>query len=127
MPAPILTRSKPAKRKRARIPLSLGLFGIVEDDDEEIGVSFGSPEDVGDGVGAERFSSAMVVEGEEEGEGEGAKKPKSHRLNWHRDGQGESLNVPHFGNTQPDLRAERRLPRVGQLLQDKISCKLKDE
>jgi hypothetical protein len=76
MPAPILTRNKPAKCKRVRIPLFLDLFCIVEEDDEEIGVSFGSlGGGVRDGVGVDRFSSAMVamVEGEGEGEGEGAK------------------------------------------------------
>jgi hypothetical protein len=42
MPAPILTRRKPAKGKRARIPLFLGLFFVVVEEDEEIRVSFGS-------------------------------------------------------------------------------------
>jgi hypothetical protein len=54
-----------------------------------------------DGIDADRFSSAMVVEGEGEGEGEGAKKPKSHSMSWHR-GLAKNLNVPHFGNPQPD-------------------------
>ena len=45
MPAPTLTRSKPPKCKRVRIFLFLGLFFfIIEEDDEEIGVSFGSEE-----------------------------------------------------------------------------------
>jgi hypothetical protein len=42
MPAPILTRSKSPRGKRAGIPLFLGLFFIVEEDEEEIGVSFDS-------------------------------------------------------------------------------------
>ncbi len=40
MPAPILTRGKPAKCTLVRIPLFLGLFCVVVEDDEEIGVSF---------------------------------------------------------------------------------------
>jgi hypothetical protein len=76
MPAPILTRRKPDKCERARIPLFLDPFCIVEEGDKEIGVSFGSPGGgVRGGVGAERFSSAMVAMVEGEGEGEGAKKP----------------------------------------------------
>ena len=45
MPAPILTRSKPARCKRAGTPPFLDLFCIVVEEDEEIGVSFGSPGD----------------------------------------------------------------------------------
>lgn len=63
------------KCERARIPLFSGLFCIVEDDDKEIGASFGSPGGgVRDGVDAERFSSAMVAMVEGEGEGQGTKK-----------------------------------------------------
>ena len=101
MPAPILTRRKRAKCKRVRIPLFLGLFRIVEEDDEEeMGVSFGSSgkgslslsvlasilgetcgapasiEGVRDGFDAECFSSAMVVEmASGKGRGEEAKEP----------------------------------------------------
>jgi hypothetical protein len=52
-----------------------------------------------DGIDADRFSSAMVVEGEGEGEGEGAKRPKSHSMGSIGTA---NLNVPHFGNPQPD-------------------------
>ena len=104
MPAPILTRNKPAECKRAMIPLFLGLFCIVEEEDEEMGSSFDSPGKgslsfsalvseetwgapasmlgVRDEVGAEPFLSAMVVEGE--GEGQNAKRPKSHPMSCHR-------------------------------------------
>lgn len=86
IPAPTLTRSKPPKCKRVRIPLFLGLFFIIDEGNEEIGVSFGSgvgslplselasivEETLGalasmlgvrDGVGSKRFSSAMGAMG----------------------------------------------------------------